>query len=45
MLAQTVFYHPDFAFSNIVPGAKILRDRKTEQYVTWLPARYFEVQS
>lgn len=41
MLAQTVFYHPDHAHSFAPPGSKILRDRKAELHVTWLPARYF----
>jgi hypothetical protein len=40
-LAQTVFYHPDFAYSHTTLGSKILRDRKTESFVTWLPANYF----
>ena len=40
-LPQTVFYHPDFGFANTAPYSKILKDRKTELYVTWLPDRFF----
>jgi hypothetical protein len=41
-LPQTVFYHPDHAWTCAVFGAKILRDRKSEQYITWLPQNYFD---
>ena len=41
-LPQTVYYHRDEGFSyTCAVGSKILRDRKTEQFVTWLPSNYF----
>lgn len=40
-LPQTVFYHPGCGFANTCPGSKILADRKTEKFVTWLPERFF----
>jgi hypothetical protein len=40
-LPQTVFYHPDYAFSNIHTISPILRDKKTNVHVTWLPDNYF----
>jgi hypothetical protein len=40
-LPQTVFYHPDEGFAHLPPGSRILHDRKTEKYVTWLPSSYF----
>lgn len=42
MLPQTVFYHPDHAFNNTNTSAAILRDKKTQQFVTWLPDNYFQ---
>ena len=39
-LPMTVFYHPDWAYSYAESGARILRDKKTEKFVTWLPATY-----
>lgn len=38
----TVFYHKDYGYNFTNPHAKILKDRNTEKFVTWLPARYFE---
>ena len=40
-LPQTVFYHPDYAFTQTCAGSKILKDKKTEQFVTWLPDNFF----
>lgn len=40
-LPMTVFYHSDWLFSCASSGSKILRDKQTEQYVTWLPSSYF----
>jgi hypothetical protein len=45
-LAMTVFRHPDhgYSYANAVFGAlpgRVLADRKTKLFVTWLPARYF----
>lgn len=40
-LPQTVFYHPDWGFANTAPLSKILSDKKTEQYVSWLPSNYW----
>lgn len=46
LLPQTVFYHPDWAYSSIATGSRILREKKTQQFVTWLPAKFFDgVQS
>ena len=42
-LPQTIFYHPDWGYSNAVWGAKILRDKQTTQYVTWLPIDFFPI--
>ena len=40
-LPQTVFYHPDYSYSWGSTGERVLKDRKTEQFVTWLPSNYF----
>lgn len=40
-LPQTVFYHPDEGYTHTATSSKILRDRKTQQFVTWLPDKYF----
>ena len=41
-LPQTVFYHPDWGYTHTNTEAKILRDRKTLRFVTWLPTNYFK---
>jgi len=40
-LPMTVFYHPDHAYNYTNSLANVLRDRKTELHVTWLPEMYF----
>lgn len=40
-LPMTVFSHPDWGFAHADTGAKILRDKKTTMYVTWLPDNFF----
>lgn len=42
MLAQTVFYHPDHEYNNTWTGARILTDKRTKVFVTWLPGKYFD---
>ena len=41
-LPQTVFYHPDYGYTCTNTTALILRDKKTQKIVTWLPCNYFE---
>jgi hypothetical protein len=41
-LPQTVFYHPDHAFSWTNSGAGVLRDKQTMVRVTWLPSNFFQ---
>ena len=41
-LPQTVFYHFDYRHSHIESGAKILRAKGTELFVTWLPVTWFD---
>ena len=40
-LPMTVFYHPDYAYGWMESGAKILKDKKSEVKVTWLPTSFF----
>jgi len=40
-LPQTVFYHPDWGFSNACWASGIMRDKHTIQHVTWLPENFF----
>ena len=41
-LPQTVFYHPDYAFSWVESGSRILRDKQSKVHVTWLPEGFFQ---
>lgn len=38
----TVFYHPDYANTYTGTLADVLKDEKTELFVTYLPSQYFE---
>lgn len=41
MLPMTVFYNPDYGYNCTESTARILRDKRTQLYVTWLPLRYW----